>query len=520
MGGEGSHAVSSCLVLERPGKWHWGLVALVLGLIFLPALPLVLELRGSLLPAGAGSYGRAVGRSLRVALGVSSLSLVLGLPLGVLIASYRFPGRSAFLGLFTLPLLTPSFLWAIGLSSVASRAGLLELLSGSLGSTLSFLSMGFSLVALSSGVAYRALSSSQIDALRSFGSGSFAFRKSCRAVLPTAALASLLAGLLTLSDPGPGQILGFPGAASEILTTFSAHYDFGEAVRQCLFLAAVVLLVAGPLVFSMRDSLAFSFLGRSASNAQPRDSLEARRFAPLLLGAVAFILVLLPLAGFLWPLSVDVPFARAISEAARTLPDTLAYAGIGSGVSTLLGFALAFAVGRSPRARAFVLSILFVFLCLPPSLPALGMVRLATAAPEALDFLLRGHFAVGLVLGLRLVPVAAVLAMRAYGASSPSWAQAAGIHGIRLERYLQRVLLPWLARPALVCLLVTGLLAVAEVGTVVLLRPPGADSFPVSIFTVMANAPEALVAALCLVYLASALGLLALLSFAFRRLEA
>jgi hypothetical protein len=43
-------------------------------------------------------------------------------------------------------------------------------------------------------------------------------------------------------------------------------------------------------------------------------------------------------------------------------------------------------------------------------------------------------------------------------------------------------------------------LATAEIGTILLLRPPGEDSFPLAIFTVMANASEVKVSSLCFIY--------------------
>ena len=54
------------------------------------------------------------------------------------------------------------------------------------------------------------------------------------------------------------------------------------------------------------------------------------------------------------------------------------------------------------------------------------------------------------------------------------------------------------------------LLATADVGTVLLLHPPGHTSLPLAIFTVMANAPEAQVASLCLLYFLAAAGVLGL----------
>ena len=59
-------------------------------------------------------------------------------------------------------------------------------------------------------------------------------------------------------------------------------------------------------------------------------------------------------------------------------------------------------------------------------------------------------------------------------------------------------------------MLVVALLATADIGTVLLLHPPGQGSFPLAIFTVMANARESFVAALCLVYILAAGGFLTL----------
>jgi ABC-type Fe3+ transport system permease subunit len=60
-------------------------------------------------------------------------------------------------------------------------------------------------------------------------------------------------------------------------------------------------------------------------------------------------------------------------------------------------------------------------------------------------------------------------------------------------------------------MLLVALLATADVSTVLLLHPPGARSLPLAIFTVMANAPESLVATLCLVYIVGAFGFLVMI---------
>jgi ABC-type Fe3+ transport system permease subunit len=59
-----------------------------------------------------------------------------------------------------------------------------------------------------------------------------------------------------------------------------------------------------------------------------------------------------------------------------------------------------------------------------------------------------------------------------------------------------------------VSVLLIALLATADITTVLLLHPPGERSLPLAIVTVMANAPETVVASLCLVYVTIAMGLL------------
>jgi ABC-type Fe3+ transport system permease subunit len=57
------------------------------------------------------------------------------------------------------------------------------------------------------------------------------------------------------------------------------------------------------------------------------------------------------------------------------------------------------------------------------------------------------------------------------------------------------------------------LLGAADVGTILLLHPPGRPNLSLAIFTIMGNAPESLVAALCLLYMTTAGAVLWLLAW-------
>ncbi len=499
----------SSLALERPGSWRVVIITGVLLLVVLPGSPLLL---GALFSFGEGgeiltkAFGASLRNSALVAALVASLSLVIGLAVGTLLGLYEFHAKKLLLVLVCLPLLVPSFLWALGWSMLGGRVlwiGSALNFSPTLGCTLVFLGAAVALVALTSYAATLALSGSQIKAARLAGGERSVFLQSCRNGAVPALLAASLSGVLTLSDPGPGQVLGLRTGASEVLVSFAAQHDFELAGKQCLLLALFVLALALPLGWFAATRLAAAVLGRQTST-QHRKAGSAGLLPTAALGGTALLTGVAPAIGLSLPLFGGSEFGRALGELSRTAGNTLVYAAGAGFASIALGLALALAVGRDPKRRLLALAFLLAVFSLPPSLAALGTVKAAAGASAWLDPLLRSRFTVCAVLGLRLVPVAAFVCLRAWGTTSTSWTDQAAVSGVSLSKYLARVVLPLMLPAASLAFLLVALLATAEVGTVLLLSPPGEGTFPLAIFTVMANAPEALVASLCVLYLAAA----------------
>lgn len=502
----------SCLALERPGTWRTAGITALLVIALLPAAPLVwgaLVFQGSAPIFAGNTFQIALANSGLLALCVAAVSLLLGLPLGVLTARYEFPGRNLFFALATLPLLVPSFLWAIGWASMAAHLGpdATDGLSGFPGCLLVFSTQGIPLVLLVSYAAMLALSGSQIDAARLAGGEGVVVRAGAHYVATPALLTAGLSGVLTLSDPGPGQIFGLLTTASEILTSFASHYDFALAGRQCVVLTTLVLAIVLPLAFFMAPSLASEVLAKQSRAMQRVRHQQITTVTVTALGVLSFVGIVMPLLGLVLPLTRGAVVQRAWEELSRTAGNTVVYAVGAGGIATTLGLLLAACAGRSDRLRAVCLGMALALFSLPPALTALGLVQLATAAPAWADPLVRSRFTVCAALGVRFFPVAAVLGLRAWGSTSSAWSLAASMHGVSVGTYLQRVLLPVLLPTAGVAVCLVGLLATADISTMLLLHPPGKSSLPLAIFTVMANAPEPLVASLCLVYVATAVGL-------------
>lgn len=506
--------MSSCLWLERPAAWRPVALIVLLTLVTAPLWPLI----GQVLVAGGrpelgGAFSSAMRNSLETAIYVALLALAVGLPTGLVVARYEFPGRRFFLAAVTIPLLAPSFLWAIAWSALAGRLGppLTNWVNGQLGCCLVFLSSAVPLVFWVTYAATTSLTGTQVEAARLAGGECAVVRYAGRYVAVTAGLAAVLSGILTLSDPGPGLILGLRTAASEVLTSFSSLYDYRLAAWQCMILTLAVLALVAPLAILAAGRLASQILARQV---RPVGRISAGRFSPFVVaacGIIVLVLLVAPLCGLLLPLRGGLHLTRAWGEVVRTGPNTLLYA-VGTGlVATALGLVAAIGVGRSSRARAVVLGACLALFAIPPSLGALGMVQMATSVPRWLDWLVRSRMTVCIEMGLRFFPIATIIALRSWGSLSSTWTQAAALHGVPTAKYLARVVMPHMLPALAAAMLLIGLLATADVGSVLLLHPPGQSSLPLAIFTVMANSPESLVASMCLMYIGLAFGMASLL---------
>ncbi len=503
----------------RTTAWRWAVVAGVLVLAFAPTFPLLAAaLRQSAKNAlWTESFVKAVVGSLRLGVGVGVVALVLGLPLGLLAALYRFPGRLPLVMVQALPLLLPSFLLAIGWRNLAGGGRIAWFLApGALGGSILVLGLQMSpLPFFAALAACRSLTAPQIDAARLHGGEKTVMIRSAAACLPVAGMAALLAGILSLTDPGAPQVFRLNTAAMAIRTSFASLNDKVLAAQQCLVMAGLALLLTAPVLIVGLGRLAAAVLARQTRPAMPYPQLPAKPRAPGRIALVGLIAITtvgigLPALGLCLPAVRDPMFGRAAEKVWDTAGPSLVYTAGAGGVAVLLALGVALAAANDWRLRSVTLGVLLLLLALPPALGAIGVVHAAAKAPPALDWLMRSQLTVAVVLGLRLLPVAAIAMMRAVGSLSPSWTEAAKVHGVGRIRLFGRVILPVLTPTLLIGLLLVTVLAAADVTTTHLLHPAGRQSLPLAISTVMANAPEGLVASLCLLYLLGVVGLMVL----------
>jgi len=443
---------------------------------------------------------------------------VLGWPFGVACGLVDWPGRRFVFALMAPALFLPVFLWAIGWASW--RAWLPYRhhvwVDGLPGCVLALTTQVTPLVVLATVLATRTIPRSSADAARVAGGAWTLLSAGARLAFPASLCAALLGAMLTLADPGPAQIMGYHGASSEILIALAARNDVALAGLKSVALACVVLPLMAVITWRSAAWVDGEFLGHELSRSAPLRPQRGRWALGLVLVVLPLTWIGLPLAGLLRPL-LSPPITGAWEYSVRALRDsagpTLWYNLTAGLVAAGLGLALMFSAGRSRSRRRTVLLAGLLLLGLTPSLHALGWARLAASAPPWLDGLTRSGWTVGLALGLRLMPVAAIIFLGVWARLPRSMNEAGEVHGVSAWQMAARVWLPWLGPALVASVIAVALLALADVGTSQLLQPPGGSTFALRLFAVMDNASERLVAALCLVYLLAGT-VAALLAFA------
>jgi putative spermidine/putrescine transport system permease protein len=295
--------MASSLVLERWGSWRPGGLAAIFAVVTIPALPLIWKAvrAGDVAAILTSSFRNSLGNSAEIAIVVWAATLIVGLPAGILASTYSFPLRKLLLLLQIMPLLLPSHLLAIGWSSIAARLGFPGMLSGVFGCAIVFSTIGIPLVVCATFVSSASLTESQIEAARLAGGETAVFSQTMRHAFYPALAAAILAAILSLSDPGPGQIFGLSTAAAQILTSFAAFFDFTGAAWQCLILSGIALSIALPVLFLTTTPLADELLVKQTRPIRPQWRQFPSRLAVFLLLSLAAAELLFPFLGLVLP---------------------------------------------------------------------------------------------------------------------------------------------------------------------------------------------------------------------------
>lgn len=496
----------------------------VLGLCYLPVALAVwmsphMDQQTVSPPASLGRTLALTRNTAFVAGGAALLALILGLPYGLLVSRTDLWLRRFFESVLLIPLLMPPYVTGTGWVYATGSQGFLNTSAaalvrpgsisvGSLPILASIVVLGLSympLVALASAAAARRTNSELEDvAMLSARRLSVLYHAVLPFVMPSCVAAAGVVFMLSAADFGVPALFAVNVLTVEVYEQFAAYYNTHAAVLSMLPLIAIA--VAG-LLASMWAYRAGSRSSLDCDFTKPRIwKLGWWRPIPTLYCiAVLALTILVPVVALLRETEGLSAFAVAWSQGITEIRNTALYAFLAAGIASLMAIPVGYSVVRGGVASTGFLRILvFLAIAIPGGILGVGLISLLNH-PGLLGhvYASAGIVVVGFV--CRFLPVAALIVGTGIGQLSTDLEDPARVAGAGWVGTLRVAVLPYIRSWLLVAWLATFALCTGELSTAVLVSPPGCETLPVRVFSLMHFGASSVMAALCLIVVGLAL---------------
>ncbi len=486
---------------------------------FLPVLTLLIK---SLFPHGDFSIENYIvlfrssqtwillWNSLSLAVVTTAAALFLGVPLGILFSKTNLPFKGFFALFFTIPFIIPSYMVAVGWFYALAPQGFLARILGTRVSGIMLHSFfGFSgavLVMTSTHIpvvmiltmTYLGLVPPKLEEAARLSSGwILTLRKiSLPIIKPGIFLAGLLVFTLTLGEFGVPSFLRYNVFPVEAFTQFSAFYNFDAAMVATVPLGMITLLIVITERYFLRKRT-FELIKGTGKEATIMIELNQWKLLFLIIVAVfTLIFVFIPLGSLISKSFSLVSYRETFVRSTDSIGRSLAYSSLGATFLTLLGFFLGYLLERKVLHFSLAIdSMAFFLFALPGTAIGIGLISLwnhpaTNFIYSSVAIIILGYIAQYAALGERI--------MAATFAQIPSsMEEAAQITGVGWFRRLRGIVAPMAKRGLIATWLIAFLFCLKDLGSTIMVYPPGHDTLPVRIFTLMANSSEEVIAALC-----------------------
>jgi iron(III) transport system permease protein len=438
--------------------------------------------------------------------GTALTATLVGVPLGVALARVALPFKSGLRVLLAAPVLLPSYVTGLAWLYLGDAEWMRSLPSAVAVLTVVLypLSMLMTEAALR-GVEPRLEEAASVVARP----GRVLWRITLPLVMPTVLAAALVVFVLAVSDFAVPALLRVRVFTTEIFTAFAALYDFARATALAVPLLLVALCVAFVSVRLSGDRLVVTRRGL-AGELQTFDG-----WRPAAAGAAACVVM----AALFLPIAILMREARHVSSwdsvvtgSGGAIRNSLTLAAVGATSVSALAFWLAYGRARATRVAGMAADVLLIVLfAVPGTIVGVALIGLWNRAGVAGSiYATNGMFV--LVYLARFTPLAALALAASVRRVPSSHEEAAAVSGAGWFRTMTHIVGPQVKLGLLAVWVIVFTLAFGELGASVLVTPPGESTLPIRIYTLIANAPPAQVAALALLQVAVIFCPLALLA--------
>lgn len=328
------------------------------------------------------------------------------------------------------------------------------------------------------------------------------FRITLPTILPGILFGTLLVFLLALGELTVPMFLRYDVYPVETLIQFTAFYDFDAATAAAAPLSLVAFLL---LLTEWRGRRGAAVDFRPAGTSLSIRLNFYKKALTIGVSVLVLVLVILPLCSLMLSASLA-EFGEAWNRASDALVRSLLYAAIGASLLTALGFFLGLLWREQSYCSGMTEFTALLLLILPSTVIGIGLIGLWNRPETNWLYASPGILLMGYV--IQYAALAGGIVHATLSRIPSSLEQAAAVAGAGWWRRILFIVLPLSRRGLLTAWLVAYLFCLRDTGLAMLVYPPGEDTLPVRIFTLMANTPFGLVAALSALLIAAALPLL------------
>jgi iron(III) transport system permease protein len=447
-----------------------------------------------------------------VALGLLVALLVggLGTGLGILLTKTDLAGRRALIVLLTCPIFVPPYLLALGWFTVLGRQGLVKMLFGPLaGVATSDAFFGLPGAVLVLTVAYTPIvlhlvrvglgsidpATEEAARLR-FRWPTIIWRIHLPLITPAVALGMLLTFILVVGEFGVPAYLRYPVLSGAVFTQFAAFLDIRAAVVTSIPLGVLVLGGVATERFWLRRKVQFLERARATVVAPLHGWWIVATSGAWMYAVIA---VGLPLSGLFLQAGGAVNYVRALQGAGASMVTSLWTAAAAATVIVGVGVLLAYLIERTGGGRRNVVDTVLLLLFAVPG-TVLGVALIQTWNRPGLTYV---YASVAMIL-IGFVAHYAPLATRLIGVSLQaipmSLEEAARVGaGVRWTRMIRHVLLPILAPGLATTWALAFIFCLRDLDLAMTIHPPGIETLPIRLYTIMANTPGSVTAAFAII---------------------
>ncbi|MCP4130864.1 MAG: iron ABC transporter permease [bacterium] len=450
----------------------------------------------------------SLGTSVIIAISVAFIATAAGLMFGILLVKINLPARNLIAVLIAVPLFLPPYINAVSWANIFGKKGMLFSIFGSriadISSSFFFsefgvifvLSLSFLPIAVLLVMAgLSAIPANLEEAARLHTSWGYTIRKiTIPMITPSIIASASIIFLFAVGEFSVPMTLRVPVFTTDILTQFSAFYNFEHASSLSIFLALVTLgIISIERIYET---------SKSYSAPSKKDTFSVRIHPGK--WKIPIFIILLSLCGIIiLPylfLAVKAGSFQAIITSVITSGSSIirgfAFSLVSAGIVTLIGFLFTIAVTGRKQGNTIETLMLFCF-AMPSIVIGIGLVNLWNNTATQLIYHSSAIIIVGYI-GQNLYISYKILRASYYKVPA-SYIEAAALSGAGWFGKNFYITFPLLKEALLASFVLSFIFCFKDLGITMIVYPAGMDTFPVRLLTMMANSSESYIAAQSLV---------------------